>query len=138
MKQLHLSVIYLLKKWCSSSLQWAAVSKLIQQYCTLSQCNLNNVGLQHWNRFSALMFSCKFAAYFQNTFHKNTFGGLLLWCIDTTGCYHNDLLYSVTTRHLGVSIRKMRQLRCAGNSRQNARTYWPQIFTRCQHELEDS
>ena len=32
----------------------------------------------NWNRTSACMFSCKFAAYFQNTFPKNTSEGLLL------------------------------------------------------------
>ena len=31
-----------------------------------------------WNRTSAWIFSCEFAAFFQNTFHENTFGGLTL------------------------------------------------------------
>ena len=32
----------------------------------------------YWNRTSAWVFFRKFAAYFQNIFFKNTFGGLLL------------------------------------------------------------
>ena len=32
----------------------------------------------YWNHASAWVFSCKFTKYFQNTFHKNTYGGLLL------------------------------------------------------------
>ena len=33
---------------------------------------------RYWNRTSAWVFSCKFAAYFQNTFFKNT-SGRLFW-----------------------------------------------------------
>ena len=32
----------------------------------------------YWNHISVWVFSCKFAAYFQNTFSKNTSGRLLL------------------------------------------------------------
>ena len=32
----------------------------------------------YWNHTSAWVFSCKLAAYFQNTFLKNAYGGLLL------------------------------------------------------------
>ena len=35
----------------------------------IAKCDFNKVALQlSWNRTSAWMFSCKFAAYFQNTF----------------------------------------------------------------------
>ena len=37
----------------------------------MSKCDFNNVALQlYWNRISAWVFSCKFAAYFQNTFFQ--------------------------------------------------------------------
>ena len=42
------------------------------------KCNFNKVAKQfYWNHTLAWVFSCKFAAYFQNTFHKNTYGRLL-------------------------------------------------------------
>ena len=45
----------------------------------MPKCDFNKVALQlYWNHTSAWVFSCKFAAYFQNTFPKNTSGGLLL------------------------------------------------------------
>ena len=45
----------------------------------MPKCDFNNFALQlYWNYTSAWVFSCKFAAYFQNTFYKNTSGGLLL------------------------------------------------------------
>ena len=35
----------------------------------MPKCDFNNIALQlYWNRISAWMFSCKLAAYFQNTF----------------------------------------------------------------------
>ena len=42
--------------------------------------DFNKIALQlYWNRTSVWVFSCKFAAYLQNTFsYKNTFGQLLL------------------------------------------------------------
>ena len=43
------------------------------------KCDFNKAVLQlYWNRTSAWVFSCKFAAYFQNTFFKNTSEWLLL------------------------------------------------------------
>ena len=37
----------------------------------MPKCDFNKVSLQlYWNRTSARMFSCKFAAYFQSTFSK--------------------------------------------------------------------
>ena len=45
----------------------------------MPKCDFNKVALQlYWNRTSAWVFSCKFAAYFQNTFSQNTSGWLLL------------------------------------------------------------
>ena len=47
-------------------------SKNMQQICRrtpMPKCSFNKVALQlYWNRTSAWVFSCKFAAYFQNTF----------------------------------------------------------------------
>ena len=41
-----------------------------------------NMQQLYWNRLSAWVFSCKFAAYFQNTYSlKNTSGRLLLFVI---------------------------------------------------------
>ena len=49
-------------------------SEIMQQICRrtpMSKCHLNNVPLQlYWNCTSEWMFSCKFAAYFQNTFSQ--------------------------------------------------------------------
>ena len=37
----------------------------------ISKCDFNKVALQlYWNRTSAWVFSCKFTAYFKNTFSK--------------------------------------------------------------------
>ena len=37
----------------------------------MPKCNFNKVALQlYWNHTSAWMFSCKFSAYFQNTFSQ--------------------------------------------------------------------
>ena len=41
----------------------------------------------YWNHTLAWVFSCKFAAYFQNTFPKNTCGGLV-W--DLLVCNYNS------------------------------------------------
>ena len=53
-----------LKKTCS---------EIMQQICRESpmpKCDFNKVALQiYWNHTSAWVFSCKFAAYFQNTFY---------------------------------------------------------------------
>ena len=47
----------------------------------VSKCDLNKIAWQfYWNHTLAWLFSCKFAAYFQNTFYKNT----LLGCFWTT------------------------------------------------------
>ena len=54
----------------------------MQQICRrtpMLKCDFNKVALQlYWNHTSARVFSYKFAAYFQNTFYKNTSGRLLL------------------------------------------------------------
>ena len=45
----------------------------------MPKCDFNKVGLQlYWNRISAWMYSCKFPAYYQNTFYKKNPGWLLL------------------------------------------------------------
>ena len=43
------------------------------------KCDFSKVAKQlYWNRNSEWMFSCKFTAYFQNTFTQKTSPGLLL------------------------------------------------------------
>ena len=52
-----------LKKRCSENKQQ------IYRRTPMPKCDFNKVALQlYWNRTSAWVFSCKFAAYFQNTF----------------------------------------------------------------------
>ena len=51
------------RKRCSENMQQ------IYRRTPMRKCDFNNVPLQlYWNRTSAWVFSCKFAAYFQNTF----------------------------------------------------------------------
>ena len=48
----------------------------------MPKCNFNKVAKQlYWNHTSAWVFSCKFAAYFQNTFSQEH-----LWTADSTNC----------------------------------------------------
>ena len=50
---------------------------------SMPKCDFNKVALQlYWNRNSAWVFSCKFAAYFQNTFSEEH-----LW---TAASVHSD------------------------------------------------
>ena len=43
----------------------------IDRRTPLRKCNFNKVAMQlYWNHTSARVFSCKFAAYFQNTFSE--------------------------------------------------------------------
>ena len=45
----------------------------------MPKCDFNKVAKQlYWNHTPTWMFSCKFAAYFQSIFPKNSFGGLVL------------------------------------------------------------
>ena len=51
------------EKRCSENMQQ------IYRRTPMSKCDFNKVALQHyWNHTLAWAFSCKFAAYFQNTF----------------------------------------------------------------------
>ena len=62
-----------LKKSCSENMQQ------IYGGTPMAKCDFNKVALQlYWNCTSAWVFSCKFAAFFQNTFYKNTSEWLLL------------------------------------------------------------
>ena len=46
----------------------------------IPKCDFNTVAKQlYWNHTLASVFSCKFAAYFQNTSPKSTSGGLHLF-----------------------------------------------------------
>ena len=60
------------KKRCSENMQQ------IYRRIPIPKCDFNKVASQlYWNRILAWLFSCKFAANFQNTFPKNTSGRLL-------------------------------------------------------------
>ena len=60
------------KKRCSENMQQ------IYRRIPIPKCDFNKVASQlYWNRILAWLFSCKFAAHFQNTFPKNTSGRLL-------------------------------------------------------------
>ena len=55
------------------------MQKIYRRRTPMSKCYFNKVAFQlYWNRTSTWVFSCKFAAYFQNTFPKNISEGLLL------------------------------------------------------------
>ena len=56
-----------LKKRCSENMQQ------IYRRAPMPKCDFNNVSKQlYWYRISAWVFSCKFAAYFENTFCYKT------------------------------------------------------------------
>ena len=58
-----------LKKRCPENMQQ------IYRRTPMSKCDFNKVAKQlYWNRTSAWVFSCKFAAYFQNTFYQDHLG----------------------------------------------------------------
>ena len=62
-------------------LGWGVLKNMQQIYrrTPMPKCDFNKVTLQlYWNRTLAWVFSCKYAAYFQNTFSLNTSGRLLL------------------------------------------------------------
>ena len=62
-----------LRKRCSENMQQ------IYRKTPMPKCDFNKFAMQfYWNHTSAWVFSCKFAAYFQNSFSQNTTGGLLL------------------------------------------------------------
>ena len=62
-----------LRKRCSENMQH------MYRRTPMSNCDFNIVALQlYWNHTSEWLFSCKFAACFQNTFSKNIYGGVVL------------------------------------------------------------
>ena len=64
------------KKKCSGNMQQ------IYRRSPMPEYNFNKVAKQlYWNHTSAWVFSCKFAAYFQNTFSQEH-----LWTADSTIC----------------------------------------------------
>ena len=70
-----------IKKQPPRSILWKRCSENMQQIyrgTSMPKCNFNKVKQLYSNRTSAWVFSCKFAAYFQNTFPKNNSGRLLL------------------------------------------------------------
>ena len=65
---------------CSENMQQ------IYRRILMPKCDFNKIALQlywFWNRTSAWVFSCKFAAFFRTSFPRNTSGRLLLK-IETT------------------------------------------------------
>ena len=57
---------------------WKYVEQIYRR-TIMPKCDFNKVTKQlFWNRPSTWVFSCKFTAYFQKKFFKNTSGGLLL------------------------------------------------------------
>ena len=70
-----------LLKRCSENMQQ------IYRRTPMPKCDFNKVAKElYWNRTSAYVFSCKFAACFQNTFPKNTCKWLLLK-VDADVCF---------------------------------------------------
>ena len=66
-----------LKKRCSENMQQ------IYRRTPMPKSDFNYVAFQlYWNHTTAWVFSCKFAAYCQNTFLRNTSGWLLLGKVD--------------------------------------------------------
>ena len=64
-----------LRKKCSGNMQQ------IYRRILMPKCDFNKIALQlywFWNRTSAWVFSCKFAAFFRTSFPRNTSGRLLL------------------------------------------------------------
>ena len=52
------------------------------------RCDFNKFDLKlYWNRTSAWILFCKFAAYFQNAFRKIIYDGLLLALLLSTACF---------------------------------------------------
>ena len=76
-----------LKKNCSENMQQ------IYRKTPIPKCDFNKFAKElYWNRTLAWVFSCRFAAYFQNTFSRNTSGWMLLyyfWHIRLK-CYKNS------------------------------------------------
>ena len=75
----------------------------------MQKCNFNQVALQLYrNHTSAWVFSCKFAAYFQDTSYMNTSGGLTLSCrnqsIDLLCKSMDWFLYDKNLRHERVNL----------------------------------
>ena len=59
----------------------------------MPKCDINKVALQfYWNHTSTRVFSCKFSAYFQNTFSNSTYGG---WLLNAKG---NFFLFSILSK----------------------------------------
>ena len=62
-----------LRNSCSENMQQ------IYRSTPMPKCDFNKVSKQlYWNHILAWVFSCKFAAYFQSSFPRNTSGWLLL------------------------------------------------------------
>ena len=62
-----------LRKKCSENMQQ------IYRWKPMPKCGFNKVALQfYWNHISSWVFSCKFAAYYQNTLSEEPPGWLLL------------------------------------------------------------
>ena len=76
----------------------------------MTECDFNKVALQHyWNHTSAWVFSCKFAAYFHNTFCYEH-----LWTTASEKRFEVDFIVGVSLiKELSVNyFRKNVHLKC--------------------------
>ena len=64
----------ILTKRCSENMQQ------IYGRTSMPKCDFNKVRHLYWNRTSAWVFCCKFAAYFQNTFSEEQLGSCFWTC----------------------------------------------------------
>ena len=89
--QNHPSIGVLIKR-CSEKM------KQVYRRTSMPKCDFNKVTFHvHWNHTSAWVFSCKFAAYFQNTFSQEQ-----LWRADSVLFIHGCFI-SLSKILLGLS-----------------------------------
>ena len=71
----------------------------------MPKCDFNKVALQlYWNHSSARVFSCKFAAYFETPFPKNTFRWLLLFLLENILPGSSNYLWNLLFCHFVIKI----------------------------------
>ena len=102
-----------LKKICSESMQQ------IYRGTPMPKCDFNKVALElYWNHTLAWMFSCKFAAFFQNTFSEEH-----LWVAASNRC--NLLSFHILLLMCGVhpDVTKF-FLNCSIERKDYKRSHW--------------
>ena len=95
----------------------------------MPKCDFNKVPKQlYWNRTSAWVFSCKFAAYFQSTFPKKTSGQLFL---ETPSDSYPTRFSNIIVQNQKPSLRKRKfQIFLQGLA------IWNNFFGNIEQELE--